>query len=140
MLGRKQSLKGEPVLADYGPEECLNESADIEWVNKVEEMKNWVERWLPSFASLSHISYDYVIPRNFFSVMGAQADEVLRSRIAGLCLPKYTKDFRKGTSTAVCHLCVRFGGHISFYCRDDCQDAHSWHTEGQDYCESYFYY
>ncbi|XP_048514061.1 sodium leak channel NALCN isoform X5 [Athalia rosae] len=36
MLGRKQSLKGEPVLADYGPEECLNESADIEWVNKGE--------------------------------------------------------------------------------------------------------
>lgn len=35
MLGRKQSLKGEPVLADYGPEESLNESADIEWVNKV---------------------------------------------------------------------------------------------------------
>lgn len=37
MLGRKQSLKGEPVLADYGPEESLNESADIEWVNKVSE-------------------------------------------------------------------------------------------------------
>lgn len=35
MLGRKQSLKGELVLADYGPEESLNESADIEWVNKV---------------------------------------------------------------------------------------------------------
>jgi len=35
MLGRKQSLKGEPVLADYGPEEVLNESADIEWVNMV---------------------------------------------------------------------------------------------------------
>lgn len=35
MLGRKQSLKGEPILADYGPEESLNESADIEWVNKV---------------------------------------------------------------------------------------------------------
>lgn len=35
MLGRKQSLKGESVLADYGPEESLNESADIEWVNKV---------------------------------------------------------------------------------------------------------
>lgn len=35
MLGRKQSLKGEPVLADYGPEEALNESADIEWVNMV---------------------------------------------------------------------------------------------------------
>lgn len=37
MLGRKQSLKGEPVLADYGPEESLNESADIEWVNKVHQ-------------------------------------------------------------------------------------------------------
>lgn len=35
MLGRKQSLKGDQVLADYGPEESLNESADIEWVNKV---------------------------------------------------------------------------------------------------------
>lgn len=35
MLGRKQSLKGEAVLADYGPEEVLNESADIEWVNMV---------------------------------------------------------------------------------------------------------
>lgn len=36
MLGRKQSLKGgEPFLADYGPEESLNESADIEWVNKL---------------------------------------------------------------------------------------------------------
>ena len=35
MLGRKQSLKGEPVLADYGQEEVLNESADIEWVNMV---------------------------------------------------------------------------------------------------------
>lgn len=36
MLGRKQSLKGgEQILADYGPEESLNENADIEWVNKV---------------------------------------------------------------------------------------------------------
>lgn len=35
MLGRKQSLKGELILADYGPEESLNENADIEWVNKV---------------------------------------------------------------------------------------------------------
>lgn len=35
MLGRKQSLRGEPILADYGPDEAFNESADIEWVNKV---------------------------------------------------------------------------------------------------------
>lgn len=37
MLGRKQSLKGEPVLADYGNEES-NESADIDWVNKVAQI------------------------------------------------------------------------------------------------------
>lgn len=35
MLGRKQSLKGEHVLADYGPEEAFNENADTEWVNMV---------------------------------------------------------------------------------------------------------
>lgn len=35
MLGRKQSLRPEPILADYGPDEALNESTDIEWVNKV---------------------------------------------------------------------------------------------------------
>ena len=40
MLGRKQSLKGEPVLADYGPDEVFNESADIEWVNKVSNVSN----------------------------------------------------------------------------------------------------
>lgn len=34
MLGRKQSLKGEPVLADYGEELC-NENTEIEWINKV---------------------------------------------------------------------------------------------------------
>lgn len=39
MLGRKQSLKGDLILADYGPEESLNESADIEWVNKVSFIK-----------------------------------------------------------------------------------------------------
>lgn len=34
MLGRKQSIK-ENILADYGNEELTNESADVEWVNKV---------------------------------------------------------------------------------------------------------
>ncbi len=39
MLGRKQSLRNEQILADYGPEEAFNESTDIEWVNKV--MQSW---------------------------------------------------------------------------------------------------
>lgn len=41
MLGRKQSLKGDLILADYGPEESLNENADIEWVNKVRIACSW---------------------------------------------------------------------------------------------------
>jgi hypothetical protein len=35
MLGRKQSLRGDTGLADYGPEETQNESTETEWVNKV---------------------------------------------------------------------------------------------------------
>lgn len=42
MLSRKQgSLRGDPLpLADYGPDENLNDSSDIQWVNK-----KWV-RWI----------------------------------------------------------------------------------------------
>ncbi|KAK2586704.1 hypothetical protein KPH14_011742 [Odynerus spinipes] len=60
MLGRKQSLKGEPVLADYGPEESLNESADIEWVNKL-----WVRRLMRSCALLSLASVCLNTPKTF---------------------------------------------------------------------------
>ena len=35
MLGRKMSIKQDTILADYGNEELLNESADVEWVNRV---------------------------------------------------------------------------------------------------------
>ena len=37
MLTRKQSTRGDIPLADFGPDENLNDNADIEWVNK-----NWV--------------------------------------------------------------------------------------------------
>lgn len=60
MLGRKQSLKGEPVLADYGPEESLNESADIEWVNKL-----WVRRLMRFCALLSLASVSLNTPKTF---------------------------------------------------------------------------
>lgn len=59
MLGRKQSLKGEPILADYGPEESLNESADIEWVNKVRK-ENVAGKLRYSIAGNDNIG------RNFF--------------------------------------------------------------------------
>lgn len=59
MLGRKQSLKGDLILADYGPEESLNENADIEWVNKVSYWKT--DRNLKCWKNkiLSKFSYGY---------------------------------------------------------------------------------
>ncbi|XP_017774195.1 PREDICTED: sodium leak channel non-selective protein isoform X2 [Nicrophorus vespilloides] len=60
MLGRKQSLKGEPVLADYGPDEAFNESADIEWVNMI-----WVRRVMRLCALLSLASVCCNTPKTF---------------------------------------------------------------------------
>ena len=34
MLTRKQSLRGDIPLADYGPDENYNDNTDIQWVNK----------------------------------------------------------------------------------------------------------
>ncbi|XP_063985315.1 sodium leak channel NALCN isoform X1 [Diachasmimorpha longicaudata] len=60
ILGRKQSLKGEHILADYGPEESLNESADIEWVNK-----GWVMKLMPWCALVSLASVCLNTPKTF---------------------------------------------------------------------------
>uniref|UniRef100_T1INA8 Ion transport domain-containing protein n=1 Tax=Strigamia maritima TaxID=126957 RepID=T1INA8_STRMM len=61
MLGRKQSLRGgETILADYGPDETLNENADIEWVNKI-----WVRRLLRVCALLSLVSVSLNTPSTF---------------------------------------------------------------------------
>ena len=39
MLGRKQSIKQDTILADYGGnEELLNQSTDVECVNKVQKI------------------------------------------------------------------------------------------------------
>lgn len=61
MLGRKTSLKGgEPYLADYGPEESLNESADIEWINKL-----WVRRLMRFCALVALASVSLNTPKTF---------------------------------------------------------------------------
>ncbi|KAI5748941.1 hypothetical protein M8J76_003489 [Diaphorina citri] len=58
MLGRKQSLKGNDlILADYGPEECHNESADIEW--------KWVRVFMRSCAFVSLIMVCLNTPKTF---------------------------------------------------------------------------
>ncbi|UYV62374.1 hypothetical protein LAZ67_2000326 [Cordylochernes scorpioides] len=60
MLGRKQSMRGEITLADYGPDESLNENTDLEWVNKL-----WVRRLLRLCALLSLLSVSLNTTRTF---------------------------------------------------------------------------
>ena len=61
MLTRKQSLHGDNTpLADYGPDENLNDNTDIEWVNK-----NWVRRVLRGCALLSLVSVCINTPKTF---------------------------------------------------------------------------
>lgn len=50
----------ESFLADYGPEESLNESADIEWVNKL-----WVRRLMRACALVSLASVSLNTPKTF---------------------------------------------------------------------------
>lgn len=59
MLGRKQSLKGDPILSDYGPEESL-ESADMDLVNKL-----WVRRLMRFCALVSLASVSLNTPKTF---------------------------------------------------------------------------
>ena len=62
MLTRKQSVRpGDHLLfTDYGPDENLNDNADIEWVNKT-----WVRRALRVCAFLSIISVSMNTPKTF---------------------------------------------------------------------------
>lgn len=60
MLTRKQSLRGETILADYGPDENIADNTDINWVNKL-----WVRRVLRVCALLSLISVSMNTPKTF---------------------------------------------------------------------------
>lgn len=78
MLGRKQSIKVENILADYGNEEMLNENADVEWTNKVRIIREnlfnpliasrfqlWVRRLMRLCALVSLFSVCLNTPRTF---------------------------------------------------------------------------
>lgn len=81
MLGRKQSIKQDTILADYGNEELLNESADVEWVNKVTNvlifihkikinelslnLQLWVRRLMRFCALVSLLSVCLNTPKTF---------------------------------------------------------------------------
>lgn len=85
MLGRKQSIKGEPVLADYGPEEAFNESADIEWVNKVTEKHVvLINKATLLFCRINTTCFSFnwfilllIVYMRHFLEMGTEIDEIL---------------------------------------------------------------
>lgn len=66
MLARKQSKSGgdggtpTAIMADYGPDENLNDNTDIEWVNKL-----LTRRALRACALLSLISVSMNTPKTF---------------------------------------------------------------------------
>lgn len=93
MLGRKQSLKGDPVLADYGPEESLNESTDIEWVNKVtktlDPLCQQTVVFTPKYAIYAFI-YLFICQKK---ALGPSANASLCTSIVGLGMHEHSQDF-----------------------------------------------
>jgi hypothetical protein len=79
MLGRKQSIKVEN-MADYGNEEMLHESADVEWVNKV------------SFLQFFHVIRSRHKFQFFFSALGSTTYETLCPFITPLSMSQHPKD------------------------------------------------
>ncbi|XP_012934773.1 sodium leak channel non-selective protein [Aplysia californica] len=60
LVNRKTSFKDGMPMADYGPDENLNDNADIEWVNK-----SWVRRILRVCAFVSMVSVSMNTPKTF---------------------------------------------------------------------------
>ncbi|XP_041355861.1 sodium leak channel non-selective protein-like [Gigantopelta aegis] len=60
LVNRKASFKDGMPMADYGPDENLNDNADIEWVNKP-----WTRRLLRACAFVSMVSVSINTPRTF---------------------------------------------------------------------------
>ena len=60
LVNRKTSFRDNLPLSDYGPDENLNDSADIEWINK-----KWVRWLLTSCALLSLMSVSMNTPKTF---------------------------------------------------------------------------
>nr|AGC13755.1 LNALCN-EEEE [Lymnaea stagnalis] len=60
LVNRKTSFKDGMPMADYGPDENLNDNADIEWVNK-----SWVRRLLRVCAFISMLSVSLNTPATF---------------------------------------------------------------------------
>lgn len=60
LVNRKTSFRENMALSDYGPDENVNDSTDIDWVNKA-----WVRRVFRLCALISMISVSMNTPKTF---------------------------------------------------------------------------
>lgn len=60
LVNRKTSFRDNLPLSDYGPDENLNDNADIEWINK-----EWVRWLLTGCALVSLMSVSMNTPKTF---------------------------------------------------------------------------
>lgn len=114
MLGRKQSLKGEPILADYGPDEVFNESTDTEWVNKV-------------FNTTNLLNKDLI---RLILAMDTSNNEIMCPFKFNFSQLQHPQNVRKDTFYANDDVCCRRNCYISFYIGNDSENAHKRNSKG----------
>lgn len=138
MLGRKQSIKGEPVLADYGPEESFNESADIEWVNKVKQsivITRLHQRALMYPSRIQYVVVTTTIVSDYSNFcileMGSSRDETMCPSKLDFCQLQHPQNVRKVPANAIHNFYFRYYCHVLVYGRNDSQNAHTWNIEGK---------
>lgn len=59
--------------------------------------------------------------------------------IAGISIVEHTENIWKNTNFPVCHIDMWCMHHFFIHCRDDCQNAYSWHLEGMFNFEIIFF-
>lgn len=67
----------------------------------------------------------------FYSSVGAFLATHLCHYQCHFCLYEYTKDFRALSASSVCDVCSRYSVDVSLHSRDDSEDAHPWHSQGE---------
>lgn len=125
MLGRKQSIKQDTILADYGNEELLNESADVEWVNKVENFCFYFQNtcWML---------------HKFFLALGSSTHEILCSCLIAVSLSQHTKDIRTISTIEVHHTLLRCFCCASLHCRNGHENFSARISEWRCKIKTYF--
>lgn len=64
------------------------------------------------------------------SVVGEEADAVLRSGLTGFGLFEHPEDLREDTVSAICYFHLWSTSHVSVHRWDDRQNVYTWNTKG----------